>query len=473
VSVYVWHDGSGVWDGRLAGSGIAGGAAPPDASGGVLVCWRGDAAGAKTDGFRRILNDPAHAAAARDNGMLRRKLALFGVAYEPPGSVGRADRPRPYLAIPGTERWIVGVFDMAPVGIRRLADAGGSGGSATDAGRAAAPPADPRRLARLARFAVRAVYGAGLDFGTAVIRLEGSRKAVLERLDPAPRVPDDEWPGWRDALTTLAGEAIRGDGEDGRTVLGMDAEFVLVNEAGKIVPASRFFAGKGPVGCDGATVPGRSGVHPLAELRPAPSGDPKRLIVHLRRTMLAAASRIGDPGLKWLAGGMPVSGLPLGGHIHFSGVRLSTALVRALDNYLALPLMLLEDETAALRRKRYGRPGDVRAKRHGGFEYRTLPSVIASPRVTKGAVALAKLIAEQHERLPERPLDDPGMLEAFVSGNKARIAPVARRLWKRVTELDGYEAYAGFLDPLGEWIMAGKTWRSGTDVRRAWKIPPV
>ena len=473
MSVYVWHDGSGSWRRRLAGRGIGGGACPPAGAPDVLVNWRGDDAGIQgaPGGIRRVLNDPEYVASLRDDAVLRRKLALFGVRYEPPDAAGSPRRPRPLLAVGGRERWAVGVFDMAAVVFRRLPDAGAAGRSGGTPGEAGVRQADPRRLSRIARFAARAVYGAGLDFGVAVVRLEGSRTAVLEKIDPAPRIPDDEWPSWQDALAALAAESSRGGREPRRAILGMDAEFVLVNEAGKVVPASRFFAGKGPVGCDDATAPGRSGVHPLAELRPAPSGEPAQLIRHLRRTMLAAASRIGEPGLRWLAGGMPVRGLALGGHIHFSGVRLNGALVRALDNYLALPLSLLEDETAARRRKRYGRPGDVRTKRHGGFEYRTLPSVIVSPRVTKGAVALAKLIAEHYERLPERPLDDPGLLEAFVSGDKARLIPAARRLWTKVEELDGYAGYARFLDPLGEWIRAGKSWRSDADFRKAWKIP--
>lgn len=43
---------------------------------------------------------------------------------------------------------------------------------------------------------------------------------------------------------------------------------------------------------------------------------------------------------------MPQPGFPLGGHLHFSGVALNGALLRALDNYLALPLALLEDKRA-------------------------------------------------------------------------------------------------------------------------------
>lgn len=466
MNVYVWHDGSGVWEKRLRRAGLGGGASLPAEAGGVLVCWRedagpGGAGGSPSGGFRRVLNDPARSADWRDERRLRRKLALHGVRYEPAGTRGGAGGGRLWLAGAGRDRWLVHVFDMAAIGLRPLC----AGGGEEEGG------LPPNRLARLARFAVRAVYGAGLDFGTAVIRLEGARQAVLERLDPAP-AGDGDWPPWRDALLKLAAEAGRRARGDVQPVLGMDPEFVLLNESGKVVPASRFFAMRGEVGCDNATVPGRAGVHPLAELRPAPSGEPEALIRSLRRTMWTAAVRIGDPALTWRAGGMPVPGLPLGGHIHLSGVGLTAALVRALDNYMALPLLLLEDETAARRRRRYGKPGDVRRKSHGGFEYRTLPSLIVSPRLTKGAVALAKLIAENYEMLKERPLDEPELLAAFTAGDKKRLAPAARRLWSQVAALDGYAALARFLDPLGEWLHAGKAWNGDTDFRRAWRIPP-
>jgi hypothetical protein len=465
MSVFVWHDGSAVWRRRLARAGFSGGPVLPEERRGVLVCWRKDTpgrGGRSVAGFRRVLNDPAQAAMLRNDGRLRRKLVVHGVRFEPPDAGEAEGKNRPWLVDPGAERWEIGVFDMAVVGVRR--SNGGRGPGAAGNGDS------PRKLARLARYAVRTVYGAGLDFAVVTVRLEGARGAVLERLDPAPEPADEDWSPWRNALAALAAGA--GDARQGEAVLGMDPEFVLLNESGKVVPASRFFAREGIVGCDNATVPGRSDTHPLAELRPAPDREPEMLIRGLRRAMWTAASHIADPGLKWVAGAMPVPGLPVGGHIHISGVPLNAALVRALDNYLALPLALLEDETAARRRKKYGRPGDVRVKSHGGFEYRTLPSVIASPRVTKGALALAKLVAEQYERLTERPLDDPDVLEAFAAGDKERLAPVAERLWKQIASLDGYAKYARFLDPLGEWMASGRTWRSDADIRKAWRIPP-
>lgn len=458
MNVYIWHDDGEGWRETIRLSGYRGGSRLPSAAGGLLVYWRktgkADAQTRASAGFRRCLNDPVYMPA--EDGQLGQKLALYGLAHEPPDPVGK--KAGPWLLQRDKPRWVLRILDMALVDARRLPDGGEAGEKL--------PPA------RLIRLAVRAVYAAGLDFGTVTIRLDGGGKAAIETIDPAPDATGDQWPAWAGALAGLAAEEERRHSGNRQVMLGMDPEFVLLSKSGKVVPASRFFPRGGEVGFDRTSVPGRTGVHPLAELRPAPSSEPAQLIRSLRRTMWMAARQLDDPELRWIAGGMPVKGLPLGGHIHFSGVGLNSALVRALDNYLALPLMLLEDESTAARRRRYGKPGDIRRKAHGGFEYRTLPSLLVSPRITKGAVALAKLIAENYERLPERPLDDLRLLQAFIDGDKAQLAPVVRGLWPSIAGLEGYRNYARYIEPLGEWLAAGITWQRETDFRKAWRIPP-
>lgn len=111
---------------------------------------------------------------------------------------------------------------------------------------------------------------------------------------------------------------------------------------------------------------------------------------------------------------MPQPGFPLGGHLHFSGVSLNGALLRALDNYLALPLALLEDKRATRRRPHYGNLGDFRRQSYGGFEYRTLPSFLISPQLAKGVIGMAFLIASQYPRLQRRPLVRRRLTEPFM-----------------------------------------------------------
>ena len=117
-------------------------------------------------------------------------------------------------------------------------------------------------------------------------------------------------------------------------MLGADPEFALRNKGtGKMVLASQFFGRKGPVGCDQIWLRGDQTRKqlPLAELRPEPALDPRQLTLNLYKTMLTAEKKINNPSIEWLAGGMPMKGYPIGGHIHFSQTTVNSLFLRALD----------------------------------------------------------------------------------------------------------------------------------------------
>jgi hypothetical protein len=229
----------------------------------------------------------------------------------------------------------------------------------------------------------------------------------------------------------------------------------------------------GVVGCDAVILSGHRVLLPLVELRPQPSTSPLALTHHLRNLMQQAARMINDPKLEWLAGAMPVKGLPLGGHIHFSGVDISSRLLRVLDNYLALPLLLLEDETVHRRRPRYGFLGDFRLQSHGGFEYRALPSWLVSPEVTAGALSLAYVIIHHYLELNQRPLHRSEVQRAFYQGDKNVIGPLAEILWQDIKQTAMYERYHAQLNPLYQMIVQRQAWSEQQDFRRNWRISPV
>jgi hypothetical protein len=326
-------------------------------------------------------------------------------------------------------------------------------------------------LRRVERLAVRAVYAMGLDFACVLVQVQRSGSAVI-RIHTNPIHNERLNDLFAHALNSFAEGWMSDELKTQPIVFGMDPEFLLRNMKGKIVPASRYLEAKGGVGYDSATVLGRKDVHPLAELRPEPSEDLHLLIKNLRRMMWMASTRISDQSLQWIAGGMPIPGLPLGGHLHVSGIGLNSRLVRALDNYLALPLIMIEDTSTSGRRKKYGRLGDVRRQSHGGFEYRTLPSWIFSPRVTKGVLALAKLITIHYQELLDRPLDHMKILEAYVQGNKTIVNDVVADLWSQMETTSVYSDYAHYLDPLKRWIVEQRIWNEQSDFRSAWRIPP-
>ncbi|GAB7388341.1 hypothetical protein BSNK01_21780 [Bacillaceae bacterium] len=333
----------------------------------------------------------------------------------------------------------------------------------------------PREIRRVLQNAVRSVYALGLDFAGVLVAVDLSGKIRVIDVQPAPLPSRSLGKKFADAFHKyLHRHALSKNARGDQVVLGADPEFILRNAEGKLVLASRFFQKRGKVGCDDIWLRGddtRTRL-PLVELRPDPSADPRQLAVNLYKTMLLAAKKINHASIQWFAGGMPLRGYPIGGHIHFSKIWLNSHLLRALDNYLALPLLMVEDPKSFHRRPRYGFLGDYRRQFHGGFEYRTPPSWLVSPTVTKGVLALAKVIAASYGELRKTPLSVPEWQHAFYQGQTEQLLPVVKSLWSDLENLSLYARYAKYLQPFKELVFSRRTWNEQQDIRRAWRLPP-
>lgn len=332
----------------------------------------------------------------------------------------------------------------------------------------------PSLMKQLEKMAVRCLYTLGLDSGEVVlVSAGGERKYAVENVTPSA------WIGSR-RLRMLYERAQReqerrlAEEIEGRLplMLGMDPEFLIVDpESGEVVPASRFLDREGEVGCDAVHGEGEIS-YPIAELRPQPSESPRGLLIGLMRTLRMAGEMIGDRSLHWLAGGMPKSGLPLGGHLHFSGIGLTAELLRALDNYLTLPVSVLEAPTSQLRRPKYGYLGDFRRQPHGGFEYRTLPSFLVSPMLAKGIVYAAYLIVTNYAKLARRPLDQEERLhKAYYAGQRDIIREYLEPLLADLQSLAEDQEAEKYIRPLLSRIRQGGTWNESRDIRPLWNIP--
>jgi len=252
--------------------------------------------------------------------------------------------------------------------------------------------------------------------------------------------------------------------------LGADLEFVLRRPNGKFVVASTFLSRRGKVGHDAITLKGKNQKYPLAEIRPAPSTHPIKLFKNVESCLRLANKKITSSNLQWLAGGRPLKRYPIGGHIHFSNVTLNAQLVRALDNYLTLPILLLESEHSLQRRPKYGFIGDYRKQFHGGFEYRTPPSWIVSPTIAKGVICLAKLIAEHANQLTWLPLNQFEIQKAFYEGRQGEIKGVVSSLWSNLQKLKKYQDYRDELNEFYSLIEKGYRWDEFADIRKAWNL---
>ncbi|MDB5054769.1 MAG: phage phiEco32-like ligase-type 2 [Bacilli bacterium] len=323
---------------------------------------------------------------------------------------------------------------------------------------------------RAIREATKAVYALGLDFALVHIGISVKGRTTIIDVMPTPHL--------NPRLALLFADAIHKFTEEIThplpfpIVLGADPEFILRKPNGKIVLAAKYMGREGAVGCDAVVLSGHRVILPLVELRPQPSSNPRTLVHFLRRTMHEAAQMIHDPQLEWISGGMPVQGLPLGGHIHFSGIGLSNRLLRVLDNYLALPLVLLEEENSSKRRPRYGFLGDFRRKAHGGFEYRSLPSWLISPSIALGVLSLASLIANHYKILQRQPLHDIETQRAYYKGDKLSILPIIYKLWDDIESTSTFALYHKELKPLRDMMLRMETWQEQEDFRKSWEIMP-
>lgn len=408
--------------------------------------------------------DEAEEAVRRYERMLPRERAdrLKRSGIEVLASQGRRDRELGLRV-----RYDVEICCLQAIRIKRR-DTSGMGGAQE---RVLDREAASTLFKRIERLAIKALYTVGLDHGAVRLEASGKSGCAVISIDPRP------WKGMTDlsAMYRAGWEQLQSGLDEERLrnaapILGMDPEFLLVQmPESKIVPASRFLERTGVAGCDSVTINGRR-IYPVAELRPAPSSEPRELLAHLMRAFAAASRSISDHSLIWQAGGMPQRGLPLGGHIHFSGVTLNGELLRALDNYLALPLAVLQDPRGSGRRPRYGALGDFRLKSYGGFEYRTLPSFLVSPLVAKGVVALAGLIARGYHQLSQRPLAKAAIHTAFYEGNREVMQAHIPALLDDLTQMDGYNRYERYAAPLISQLRLGRTWDESRDIRKLWNI---
>lgn len=363
-------------------------------------------------------------------------------------------------------RYAVTVFHLRVVEARLL---GNTGQTLPLSGHG--PASDSPLGRRLESTAIRALYALGLDLGEVVISAGEEGHFTVDPLSISPEIRS---PAVADCLALamrdeLAEQERLLESSGGR-MIGMDPEFLLFDHTTrKVIPASRYLQFHGEAGCDVLRYRGRR-LFPLAELRPRPGQEPREVVTHLLRAFRQAHAAIDNHELIWQAGAMPQQGFPLGGHLHFSGVVLTAELLRTLDNYLALPLSLLEAEGSARRRPKYGFLGDFRRKEYGGFEYRTLPSFLVSPRITKGVVALACLIAENSRQLLARPLDRKEIFSAFYTGDRQALQAALPRIIADIQAASSYAAYESYLVPFLKLVLSGRTWDESADIRRAWKL---
>ncbi|HEU4965390.1 MAG TPA: hypothetical protein VFV52_16305 [Bacilli bacterium] len=330
---------------------------------------------------------------------------------------------------------------------------------------------------RAVRLALRAIHALGLDFGLVSVGITARDRTIVLDVTPQPRLRGRMLELFEEAVDSFVirdREEERMFREEGRNSvpfqMGTDLEFMLRSPRGKLVLASRYLPRKGRVGCDDRSINLDQKRFPLAELRPYPATTPEGLLHNIKDALVEADTLIKSQKVQWLAGSMPFSPYSIGGHLHFSDLGFSSRLVKAFDNYLGFPLMMIEDShTATKRRPKYGFLGDVRFKTHGGFEYRTPASFLVSPEVTEAVLALAYVIAIHHRQLTADLFTHPRTQRYFYKSDKAALREDFELVWAQLERTSTYRRYQDSLKIIPQMVRKGVSWNEAVDIRREWE----
>ena len=325
---------------------------------------------------------------------------------------------------------------------------------------------DNQKIADLAR---RVAYLVGLDIAMVTIVLTAKRRYKVVNINSSPEPRDKDFNHIMEKIRNMAEREV--ELRNIQVKMGADPEFMILNsKTGKMLSASEFFPRDGIIGCDNIRVPNRQ-QRPIAEVRPRPALSPLELTSNIRQALISASRLAPYRNTRWVAGSQPIKGYSIGGHIHFSNIKLDGGLLRALDNYLGIPIFLIENPTSAARRRRkYGFLGDYRIKEHGGFEYRTPGSWLMSQKVTSAVLCLAKIVTNRYAEIPQNYLNTAEAQNAFYKGDQDHFRPMFDSLWANLVKLDLYQEYQEELQIIPEMIMNQAIWDEKSDLRKGWKL---
>lgn len=325
---------------------------------------------------------------------------------------------------------------------------------------------------KLITLAIKSVYALGLDFGAVIIGKSLDDKLYVLDVDASCK---DMSRNCLDAyVKEFTSVLLKYDNLINKRInvtIGADPECMLKDkDSNSLIYASDFFSKEGRYGLDARSIESGKKCYPLVELRPQHSTDPRDVAESIKYILQMVSDTIHYKNIGLYAGSMPVLDYWVGGHIHF-GMRPNFKLVRALDNYLALPVMMIENSNSSRKRRvKYGALGNYRLKSHGGFEYCTLSSWLITPEIASGILCLAKVIAQEYLNLDEEFICNYSDVRAFYQVNKNYFKDKIDKILKNISETYTFAQYREELQPLFKNIIECKEWDETADLKENWGI---
>lgn len=333
-------------------------------------------------------------------------------------------------------------------------------------------------LRALETSATRALYAIGLDIGSVLVAVSGTGSMAIRKVwsiehNGQREQQPSELPFEREALNRAMQQWLECWQPDSNQpfLLGADPELLFVDQHHKLVSASELLLDhmSEQIGMDALLYKKRL-IYPIVELRPHPVQNPAQLIAALRRLLGQLHELVAGRPLRLLAGGMPVAGVALGGHLHISGIPLTPRLLRMLDIMLAVPFAALADERGKARNLKFGGLGDYRKQFHGGFEYRTLPSWLVSPALTKAAIYTCWVTISERFTLAHSLENVLEVNEAYIRSGQMELYTLAEKQIAQLISLANDRLLAEKLKPLLRALQRRVTWDERQDIRERWQL---
>lgn len=330
-----------------------------------------------------------------------------------------------------------------------------------------------KEVKEIEELAVKAVYSLGLDFGVVNMARTSYGKYYVFDVDAVYRCMSEECKDLYIAQftkTLMRYDRILDDRKD--ITIGADVECIIKDkDTGSMIFASDFFDMDGPAGFDNRSVEGGRKHFPILEIRPDYSSNPVEVAHSIQVILNNISESVCYNNTALYAGSMPVYNYWTGGHIHF-GIRPNVKLLKAFDNYLALPLMMIEKVFSGRSRKtKFGELGNFRFKPHG-FEYRTLSSWIINPQTARAVLCLAKVIAQEYLNLSEEFLSTFNDMNAYYSVNKAYFTGKIESAVHNIEGTVSYKMYKSYIEPLLSKVIAFEEWDEDKPINEAWHMTP-
>jgi len=274
--------------------------------------------------------------------------------------------------------------------------------------------------------------------------------------------------------------------DNNKLTIGSDPEFTLYRQVGDrlalVRAVDKFREYKLRRGASLTQMKfGTDGAISTMEIRPEPANDPIEHAENIKKLLKQA--RKNYPSFFDLIFKSVSKDLPVGGHVHFGhpffrssaseGSKIVRDLGHNLDLLLSFPTLFIEKHDEAIyRRLRYGSLSDIRLQPYGGYEYRTLPSWLASERVTRAILTTAFSVAydtiENDLKLPEKVnMEGQFFSRAFMAHETRILRPHLFPFYRVIKNLTLYPKYRADIDYLINSSRNGRL-LLGTDIRKGW-----